>query len=107
MIYALDSPIYRSFLTGRSGNKTTEFGGVRTHNNTRAHNKQHNTEQREESEGEKSTAMRSIAANERCVDQRACSLTSLCDALCCCVQVKKRGEKVKEKGSAGEDGRSG
>ena len=47
MIYALDSPIYRSFLTGR-GSKTTEFGGV-----------------------------------------------------------KKRGDKVKEKGSAGEDGRSG
>jgi len=48
MIYSLDSPIYRSFLTGRSANKVTEFGGV-----------------------------------------------------------KKRGEKVKEKGSNGEDGRSG
>ena len=47
MIYSLDSPIYRSFLTGR-GPKITEFGGV-----------------------------------------------------------KRRGEKVKEKGSNGEDGRSG
>lgn len=28
MIYSLDSPIYRSFLTGR-GSKTTEFGGVK------------------------------------------------------------------------------
>jgi hypothetical protein len=48
MIYTLDSPLYRHFLSGRTGNKTTEFGGV-----------------------------------------------------------KKRGDKVKEKGSAGEDGRSG
>ena len=34
-----------------------------------------------------------------------------CASTCCLLsvlfQVKKRGEKVKEKGSAGEDGRSG